>query len=499
MPDANALEVREHVLAKMNELARDFPEDVVWEINFDTTQYTSESINEVFKSLRDAIILVAIVVLVFLQNWRSAIIPLLTVPVAIVGTFAAMVVFGFSLNNLTLFGLVLAIGIVVDDAIVVVEAVEHHIADRVVAARRDAAGHAAGFRAGDRRRAGTDGRVRALRVHQWHHGTVLPAVRADDLRIDDHLGVQLADAQPSAVLRWCCVRAAPKPLRRSLGLAGIGRRLVGLGVSASLCRGPGPLRRSAGCVAALDYVRSSRTCRSGRELADQSPAPLAFAIFNRAFDLFASVYLWTVGKLLYVAVLVLAIYGGLLAVTYDKFQNTPKGFIPQQDMGYLLVTVQLPDSASFERTARVMRQIEEFVMSIPGVHHVTAITGESFATSAAGSNFGSMFVGFDVYQLRRDPSRSSAAIVGQAERGVSKRSSDAQIQVFPPPPMRGVGPGRRIHADGRRPRRRPGPRPLQAQTEELVDLANKNPQLTNLFSVFRANVPMLKVEPDSAR
>ena len=127
MPDANALETHDRVLAKMEELRATFPGGVGYEVGFDTTPYTRESINEVFKSLRDAIILVAIVVLIFLQNWRSAIIPLLAVPVAIVGTFAAMAIFGFSLNNLTLFGLVLAIGIVVDDAIVVVEAVEHHI------------------------------------------------------------------------------------------------------------------------------------------------------------------------------------------------------------------------------------------------------------------------------------------------------------------------------------------------------------------------------------
>src|SRR4029078_7028305 len=124
LPDANALATRDRVIAKLNALSRDFPQDLIWEINFDTTPYTSESIREVTKTLRDAVILVAIVVLVFLQNWRSALIPLVAVPVAVVGTFAAMAIIGFSLNNLTLFGLVLAIGIVVDDAIVVVEAIE---------------------------------------------------------------------------------------------------------------------------------------------------------------------------------------------------------------------------------------------------------------------------------------------------------------------------------------------------------------------------------------
>src|SRR5262249_334695 len=146
MPDANALEVRERVLAKMEDLKQNFPEGVEYDVGFDTTPYTSESINEVVKTLRDAIILVAVVVLLFLQNWRSALIPLVAVPVAIIGTFAVMAGFGFSLNNLTLFGLVLAIGIVVDDAIVVVEAVEHHIEnglaprDATIAAMRQVSG-----------------------------------------------------------------------------------------------------------------------------------------------------------------------------------------------------------------------------------------------------------------------------------------------------------------------------------------------------------------------
>ncbi len=136
MPDANALDTHERVLAKMHQLEPDFPKGMVWEIAFDTTPYTSESIKEVFKTLRDAVILVAAVVLLFLQNWRSAIIPLIAVPVAIIGTFAVMLALGFSLNNLTLFGLVLAIGIVVDDAIVVVEAVEHHIENGLARAKR---------------------------------------------------------------------------------------------------------------------------------------------------------------------------------------------------------------------------------------------------------------------------------------------------------------------------------------------------------------------------
>ena len=165
LPGSNALETAEPVRAKMEELKSRFPDGVDYAIVYDTTPFINESINEVFKTLRDAIILVAIVVLVFLQNWRSAIIPLVAVPVAIVGTFAVMAALGFSLNNLTLFGLVLAIGIVVDDAIVVVEAVEHHIEHGL--SPRDAThqGDGAGVRPGHRRRPGAERRVRAVCVH----------------------------------------------------------------------------------------------------------------------------------------------------------------------------------------------------------------------------------------------------------------------------------------------------------------------------------------------
>ena len=180
----------------MEELKQRFPEGLDYEIDYDTTPFIRESIIEVFKTLLDAVVLVAIVVLVFLQNWRAALIPLIAVPVAIVGTFAVMAVLGFSLNNLSLFGLVLAIGIVVDDAIVVVENVERWLEQGPAAARGGPQGDGRSDRPGDRRGAGAVRGVRAVRVHQRHHGPVLPAIRPDDRRFDGHLGVQFADAQP---------------------------------------------------------------------------------------------------------------------------------------------------------------------------------------------------------------------------------------------------------------------------------------------------------------
>ena len=212
LPDANALEVAERVRAKMDELANDFPDDLKYAIMFDTTPYTSECIDEVFKALRDAVLLVALVVLLFLQNWPLAVIPLIAVPVAIVGTFAVLFAFGFSLNNLTLFGLVLAIGIVVNDAIVVVEAVEHHI-EQGLKPRRYHQGHEPSLRAGGCCGACAQRGVRALRVYQRADGAVLPPVRLDDRRLDDYFHVQLADLEPG-VSACCSASATRKRTRR---------------------------------------------------------------------------------------------------------------------------------------------------------------------------------------------------------------------------------------------------------------------------------------------
>ena len=184
------------VYAKMDELKTRFPEGLDYQIVYDTTPFIRESIDEVFQTLRDAMILVAIVVLVFLQNWRAALIPLVAVPVAIVGTFAVMAALGYSLNNLSLFGLVLAIGIVVDDAIVVVENVERWLEQGLRPAGGGAQGHGRGDRAGDRGGPGAVRRVRAVRLPQRHHRPVLPPVRRDHRRLDGDLGLQLADAQP---------------------------------------------------------------------------------------------------------------------------------------------------------------------------------------------------------------------------------------------------------------------------------------------------------------
>jgi multidrug efflux pump len=493
MPDANALDVRERVLAKMTELSKSFPEGLGYEVGFDTTPYTKESIREVVNTLRDSIILVALVVLLFLQNWRSAIIPLFAVPVAIVGTFAVMAMLGFSLNNLTLFGLVLAIGIVVDDAIVVVEAVEHHIDEGLTP--REATNLAMEQ---------VSGPVIAV-------GLVLSAVFIPCAFISGITGMffrqfaltiavstiisafnslTLSPALTALLLRPHDKTAAPPLPWLAFPIFGavLGWLFLPDRVAAWTGPLPGPARETLAALAGglLGLLL-------GRPLNWVLGA--FFRVFNAGFRRTTRGYTRVIGGLLTVTVLTLLVYVGLLGLTYVAFQKTPKGFIPSQDMGYLLVNVQLPDSAALERTDRVMRQIEGMILGTPGVRHVSAISGQSLILSAAGSNFGTMFIGLKDYSERRAPGLDSESIANRVRMATAAKVHGAAVAVFGPPPVRGVGRagGFAIMIEDRGD---VGPATLQRYVETISRQANGTPGLLGVFSVFRANVPQLHIKPD---
>jgi multidrug efflux pump subunit AcrB len=502
MPDANALDLHERVLAKMEELkTQSFPEGITYDIGFDTTPYTRESIKEVVKTLRDAIILVAVVVLIFLQNWRSAIIPLVAVPVAIIGTFAVMAAMGFSLNNLTLFGLVLAIGIVVDDAIVVVEAVEHHI-ERGMRPRE------ATIRAMEQ----VSGPVIAV-------GLVLSAVFVPCAFISGITGqffrqfaltiavstvisafnsLTLSPALTAVLLRAHDKTAAP-PLPR-LAFPLIGSLLAWAFLSEPLAVGLGRLPLPAWAATATPWGVQAVTALAGAAAGWLVSKPLneilgsLFRRFHAGFVRLTGGYVRLVGGVLRVSTVALVLYAGLLGLTYFGLTNTPRGFIPSQDMGYLMVNVQLPDSASTERTEHVMRRIEKIALQTPGIRHITGIAGQSFVLNAAGSNFGSLFVNLNDYPERRDPELSSEAIANKLREEFAKEIKDAMVMVFPPPPVRGVGRagGFALMVEDRGDY---GPAALQVQTENLVQKGFQQPGIS-MFSVFRANVPQIHIEPD---
>ncbi|HEX7450568.1 MAG TPA: efflux RND transporter permease subunit, partial [Pirellulales bacterium] len=508
MPDANALETHDRVMAKMDELAEAFPDGLVHDIGFTTVPYTRESIKEVFITLRDAIALVALVVLLFLQNWRSALIPLVAVPVAIVGTFAAMAAFGFSLNNLTLFGLVLAIGIVVDDAIVVVEAVEHHIEQGL--APREAT-----IKAMQQ----VSGPVIAV-------GLVLSAVFVPCAFISGLTGqffrqfamtiavstiisafnsLTLSPALTAVLLRPHDKHAAPPLPWLTFPLIGgwAGWTFLAEMLAPWIARGLHYL--PAGLVAQLDGHTAWLAPAAGGVAGVAAGLLLGrgtnwllsrfFRGFNFVFHHATGFYVRLAGRLLRYSAIVLLIYGGLLALTGQMFVTTPKGFIPSQDMGYLMVNVQLPDSASMERTQEVIDEIVRIAVDHPGVKHCSGITGQSFVLNAFGSNFGSMFVNLKDYHERRDPALSSMRVLMDLQAEFSKQIEGATIMLFPPPPIRGVGRagGFMLMVEDRGD---VGPAVLQAETDNLARAAGESPGIDRPTTTFRANVPQYRVIPD---
>jgi multidrug efflux pump len=505
MPDANALDLHERLLAKMEDLKQSFPEGVDYTIGFDTTPYTSESIQEVVKTLRDAVILVAAVVLLFLQNWRSALIPLVAVPVAIVGTFAAMAAIGFSLNNLTLFGLVLAIGIVVDDAIVVVEAVEHHI-------EQGLAPRAATIKAMSQ----VSGPVIAV-------GLVLSAVFVPCAFISGITGqffrqfaltiavstlisafnsLTLSPALTAVLLRPVTDketrRQGHKGTKRQEPLPRFGFALLGgwLGWH-FLAPQLTTLLSSCGTSSLLVSLSPCLPVLAGAIAGWFIGWPLnrvlgaGFRAFNAGFGMATRSYVRLVGGLLRVSTVALIVYAGLLAVTYWGFNRTPRGFIPAQDMGYLMINVQLPDSASMERTEQAMRKLEQIALRTPGVRHATGIAGQSFVLNAAGSNFGSMFINLKDYSDRRDPSVFSDAIANKLREEFGRQVPEAAVAVFGPPPVRGVGRagGFALMVEDRGDF---GPGELQSQTEKLVRKGNELNRAGQAIASLRQQVEQAK-------
>jgi multidrug efflux pump len=495
-PNANALETRDLVAAKMAELAKSYPPGIAHEIPFDTTPYTRESIREVFNTLRDAIILVAAVVLLFLQNWRSALIPLVAVPVAIIGTFAVMAPMGFSLNNLTLFGLVLAIGIVVDDAIVVVEAVEHHIQNGLLP--RDATIKAMHQVSGPVIAVGLV--LSAVFVPCAFVGGItgqffrqFALTIAVSTLISAFNSLTLSPALTAMLLRPRGETSDPLPrLAFPVTGAALGYFFLAPWLTPRL-----PPWLSAYPTWSCTLAASLVGLAVGWLLARPSNAILAwiFRLFDRAFNRTIELYTWTVGWVLRLGFVVLVVYGGLLLLTYWCYSTTARGFIPSQDMGYLLVNVQLPDSASKERTDAVMKDIAEIALADRAIRHVTTISGQSFALNAYGSNFGSVFIGLKDFADRRDPEFKSPVVADRLRSRLSSEIYDASVAVFGPPPVRGAG-----RAGGFtfvvEDRNSLGPVALQEQVDHLVQQGSKMPGLSAMFSVFRANVPQLKIEPD---
>ena len=493
-PGSNALQTSADVKEKMEELKKRFPEGIDYAIVYDTTPFITESVNEVYKTLRDAIILVAIVVLLFLQNWRSALIPLVAVPVAIVGTFAVMAVMGFSLNNLTLFGLVLAIGIVVDDAIVVVEAVEHHVEHGM--APRDAT-----IRAMDE----VSGPVIAI-------GLVLTAVFVPCAFITGIVGQFFR--QFALTIATSTVISAFNSLTLSPALAALLIRPKSTEKKEALPRLAYAL---AGALAAYVWLlpKVEERLRNTPPYGNLALVLLAgalvgwlagwvldrilvwfFGVFNAGFQAVTLGYTWIVSIMLKGSVVVLLIYGGLLYLTYDAFDRTPTGFIPSQDKGYLLVNVQMPDSTSVEKTQKVMRRVEEIASKTPGVKHTVAIAGQSILLNANAPNFGAMYVMLKEFHDRVDPELHSDAIADKLREELQREIVDGLVNVFGAPPVEGLGTagGFKVVIEDRGDN--PSATLQDAADKAVAEATDSDGKLTGMFTSFRANTPWLYLNID---
>jgi multidrug efflux pump len=445
LPGSNALETAAGVYSKMEELKRRFPDGLDYKIVYDTTPFIHESISEVFKTLRDAIILVAIVVLAFLQNWRASLIPLLAVPVAVIGTFAVMAGLGYSLNNISLFGLVLAIGIVVDDAIVVVENVERWL----------------------------------------EHG--LPPREAARKAMDEVTSPVIAVA-----LVLCAVFV---PCAFISGITGEFFRQFAVTIAVSTVISAFNSLTLSPALSAL-LLKPRGAARDPLTWLLDMTLGWFFKGFNSVFVVGTTAYTRLVGGLLHAILPTLAIYGGLLFLTYWEFQRVPTGFIPQQDKGYLLVNVQLPDSASSDRTRSVIGRIGEIARELPGVEHTVSISGQSLLLNANAPNLASMYVMLKEFAQR--PGVSADDIGNQLRQKCSGEIRDALVSVFGAPPIDGLGTtgGFKLIIEDRG---NLGTGELQRVSDRIVAEGNASPQLQGLFNSSRVNTPWLYLDIDRSK
>ncbi|MGN6370541.1 MAG: efflux RND transporter permease subunit [Phycisphaerae bacterium] len=448
LPGSNSIQTANAIYAKMKELKKSFPKGVDYAIPYDTTLFVRDSIKDVVRTLFEAIGLVALVVLVFLQSWRAAIVPLLAIPVSIVGTFAVMAIFGFSLNNLSLFGLVLAIGIVVDDAIVVVENVDRWI-------EAGLSPHDAAYRAMDE---------------------VTPAVIAIAFGL-------------SAVF---------VPVAFISGITGQFYRQFALTISFSTLLSAFNSLTLSPALAAL-ILKSHKAKRDPLQWVMDMLLGWFFFLFNKALSGVNAAYVGVLRWVVRLSIVVLVVYAGLVALTYAGFKNVPTGFIPQQDQGYLIAAVQLPDAASVDRTDAVLARMAKIAKGTPGIHDTFGVTGFNLLTGTNQTNAGIMFLPLNKFEERHDkPGQSANELAGHL-MGAFSQIQEGYVLVLSPPPVRGIGQagGFKMQVEDRS--GQATPQQLEAVTAQLANDARQDQRLTSIYSSFRANVPQLYASVDRTK
>ncbi|VVM74837.1 multidrug efflux RND transporter permease subunit OqxB27 [Pseudomonas fluorescens] len=443
-PGSNAIEISNEVRDKMAELKKNFPEGMDFSIVYDPTIFVRGSIEAVVHTLFEALILVVLVVILFLQTWRASIIPLVAVPVSLIGTFAVMHLFGFSLNALSLFGLVLAIGIVVDDAIVVVENVERHI------------------ELGE------------------------TPVEATKKAMREVTGPIIATA-----LVLCAVFI---PAAFISGLTGQFYKQFALTIAIStVISAFNSLTLSPALAAVLLKSHDAPKDRFTKVL-DKLLGGWLFRPFNRFFERASHGYVGTVGRVIRSSGIAMIVYAGLMVLTFFGFSNTPTGFVPGQDKQYLVAFAQLPDASSLDRTEDVIKRMSDLALKQPGVESAVAFPGLSINGFTNSPNAGIVFVTLKPFDERKDPSMSAGAIAG-ALNGQFAGIQEAYMAIFPPPPVQGLGTigGFRLQIEDRG---NLGYDELYKETMNIINKSHNVPELAALFTSYTVNVPQVDAAID---
>ncbi|MGI2170982.1 efflux RND transporter permease subunit [Shewanella sp. MF05960] len=444
---SNAIQISDDVRAKMKELSATFPEGLTYDIVYDPTVFVRGSIEAVVKTLLEAILLVVLVVVLFLQTWRASIIPLVAVPVSLVGTFAFMHLMGFSLNALSLFGLVLAIGIVVDDAIVVVENVERNIQEGLA----------------------------PLAATQKAMKEVTGPIIATTL-------VLAAVFIPTAFMS---------------GLTGQFYKQFALTITIStFISAINSLTLSPALAALLLKSHHDKKDILTRGM-DKMLGGWLFAPFNRFFAKLSDGYGWIMKKVIRFGVVVGVLYVGLVGVTGLQFASTPTGYVPGQDKQYLIAFAQLPDAASLDRTEAIVKEMSRIALDQPGVAHAVAFPGLSINGFTNSTNSAILFTPLDDFADRKDPSLSAGAIAAALNQKFAAIDG-AFIAIFPPPPVQGLGTigGFRLQIQDRGDY---GYEELYKVTMQVMQKAWATPELAGVFSSYQVSVPQLEVEVDRTK
>jgi len=444
-PGSNALSTGDAIRETMARISGHFPPGMKYTIIYDPTQFIRQSVEAVVETILEAMVLVVLVVILFLQTWRAAIIPILAIPISLVGTFFVMSMFNFTLNNLSLFGLVLAIGIVVDDAIVVVENVERNIAN------------------------GLSPRA-AARKSMDEVGAALIAIAL----------VLTAVFVPSAF-----ITGISGQFYRQFALTIAGSTVISLIVSLTLSP-------------ALCALLLKGHDRKRREHWWDRPIHAFFRGFNWGFDRVGRGYGWLADRVVRFAVIMLVIYAGLIAFGLNQFSKTPQGFIPQQDRGFLIVAAQLPPGSSLQRTDAVMKRAAEIALKQPGVGHAIRVVGFSGATFTNAPNSGAMFLVLDDFAKRAEDPRQSAAAIQGALFGKLAAIQDAFMIVIQPPSVQGIGTagGFRMMVEDRG---GAGPQALRQAVLAMMGRAGQTPGVSRVFSLFETQTPQLYLDIDRTK